>query len=166
VTKSAVLRQVVVGCLPPILTLPVDVGCLSFLRFLGEGKLSREEGKVWEGEKCECERDMVQSHTERAHSLRSVRSPFSPSHTLPSSLESFPFPKNRKMLHSAPSMKHPPASVIAPLVQYHARLVLQVRRRGAVTRRLRVRSVVDISVRITARGRPGIQQTQPCVNPQ
>ena len=107
-TKSAVLRQVVVGCLPPILTLPVDVGCLPFLRFLGEGKLSREEGKVWEGEKCECERDMVQSHTERAHSLRSVRSPFSPSHTLPSSLESFPFPKNRKMLHSAPSMKHPP----------------------------------------------------------
>ena len=59
---------------PPILTLPVDVGCLSFLRFLGEGKLSREEGKVWEGEKCECERDMVQSHTERANSLRSVRS--------------------------------------------------------------------------------------------
>ena len=27
--------------------------CVSILRFLGKGKLSREEGKVWEGEKGE-----------------------------------------------------------------------------------------------------------------
>ena len=46
--------------------------------------------------------------------LRSVHSTFSSSHILASSLESFPFAKNRKMLHSEPSVKHPPLQYETP----------------------------------------------------
>ena len=46
--------------------------------------------------------------------LRSVHSTFSSSHILASSLESFPFAKNRKILHSEPSVKHPPLQYETP----------------------------------------------------
>ena len=76
--------------------------CVSILRFLRKGKLSREEAKVWEGRnngadgseavcaRWQCDYAPRPSHTHIS----------SPSHTLPSSLESFPSPKICKMRNS------------------------------------------------------------------
>ena len=74
----------------------------SILRFLGKGKLSKEEAKVWEGEKGERVdlRQCVRAGSVTLHHVPSHTHISSPSHTLPSSLESFPSPKIRKMLHS------------------------------------------------------------------
>ena len=83
----------------PILTLPVDVGCVALYEFW------ERENSLEKRVRCGKARNVSVRGTwcivtlpARTHCLRSARSPFSPSHTLASSLESFPFRKNRKML--------------------------------------------------------------------
>ena len=94
---------------------PYWAHCVSILRFLRKGKLSREEAKVWEGRnngadgseavcaRWQCDYAPRPSHTHIS----------SPSYTLPSSLESFPSPKIRKMRNS---QRQPAVSVFGGVV--------------------------------------------------
>ena len=58
---------------PQILTLPVDVGCVALYEFWERENSLEKRVRCRKARKCECERDVVHSHTASAHTLPQIR---------------------------------------------------------------------------------------------